>query len=517
MTTHSPDLYPAGCIVFGDRVVSREVTMDRALRLARALSERGIGEDDRVAILMRNDLPFIEASVALSRLGAYAVPLNWHLTAHELEAVLRDSGAQTVLCHHDLYPLIAPVLGDRALIVAETPELLAKAYRVAEAAPSLPETAVPYDSLLSVEPWDAEPAAVRSSIIYTSGTTGAPKGVVREPSQGPMVQRVLDVMSQGYGLDGVTPIRTIVTGPMYHSVPNVYALTAIRTPGSMVILEPRFDAEGLLRLIQAQRITHLHLVPTMFVRLLKLPEEVRAAFDLSSLVFVAHGAAPCPPEVKRRMIEWWGPVIHEYYGASETGPAITHGSDEALRKPGTVGKAIPGAVVKVFDDDGNELPHGEVGHIYLRIDGYPQSHYLNNPDASQAIKRHGLTTAGEMGYMDADGYVFLTGRAKEMIVSGGVNIFPIEIESAILSLPGVHDCAVFGVPDPEFGEAVCAYVEPDAGQTLTEDGIRASLKEKLARYKIPSKIVFSPALPRQDSGKVLKRVLLEDYMEKKSA
>jgi long-chain acyl-CoA synthetase len=512
-TAATPDLYPAGSIVLGDRVVMREAVMDRASRLARSLSTLGVGEDDRVAILMRNDVPFVETATALARLGAYAVPLNWHLTPPELESVLRDSGAKIVVCHHDLYPLIAPVLGGRGVIVAATPALLVEAYRVADPTPPLPDTAIPYETLMAADPWDGSPAAVRSSIIYTSGTTGAPKGVVREPCSPAMAQRVLEVMSLGYGLDGVTPIRTVVTGPMYHSVPNVYALTAIRAPGSMVILQPRFDARALLRLIESQRITHLHLVPTMFVRLLKLPKEEREAYDLSSLRFVAHGAAPCPPDVKRQMIDWWGPVIHEYYGASETGPAIIHGSEEALRKPGTVGKPVPWAVVKVLDDDGNTLPPGEVGHIYMRIDGYPQSHYLNNPEASAAIKRDGLTTAGEMGYMDADGYVFLTGRAKEMIVSGGVNIFPIEIESAVLSLPGVHDCAVFGVPDPEFGEAVCAYIEPDAGRTLTAEGVRDGLRDRLARYKVPSRIVFRSALPRQDSGKVLKRVLLEDYLE----
>ncbi len=502
---------PPGSVVLGERRVSQAQLAARAARLARALHERGIGEDDRVAVLLRNDLPFLEVALALNRLGAYCVPLNWHLTSPELASVLTDSGAGLVLCHRDLFPLLAPILEGRRLVCVPTPPELVAAYRIAEPAPAVPETAEAYDELLTAAPWEGPAPALRSNIIYTSGTTGAPKGVVREPASGEMVRRIREVMGLAYGLDGVTPVRTVITGPLYHSVPNVYALTALRTPGASVILQPRFDAEDLLRLIAAQAITHLHLVPTMFVRLLKLPEAVRRRYDLSSLRFVAHGAAPCPPEVKRRMIAWWGPVIHEYYGASETGPAVAHGSAEALAKPGTVGRPLPGAEVRILDPQGRPLPAGEIGEVYLRIAGYPRSHYLGNPQASAQIRRGELTTAGELGYLDADGYLFLTGRAKEMIVSGGVNIFPSEIENALHELPGVRDCAVFGIPDEDFGEVVCAHVEPEPGQALEAEALRAALAGKLARYKIPRRIVFDAALPREDSGKILKRRLQARY------
>jgi long-chain acyl-CoA synthetase len=253
------------------------------------------------------------------------------------------------------------------------------------------------------------------------------------------------------------------------------------------------------------------MVPVMFVRLLKLPEVIRARYDVSSLEWVVHAAAPCPPEIKRRMIEWWGPVIYEYYGATETGPLTVHDSAEALAKPGTVGRAVEGATLKVFDPDGNELGVGEVGEVYGRLDAYPGFTYHNRAEERDAVGRDGLVTCGDVGLIDEDGYLFLRDRSRDMVISGGVNIYPTEIEAVLLEMPGIRDCAVFGIPDEEFGEAVCAVVEPAVDGECDESAIRTYLGDRIARYKIPQRIEFMDFLPREDSGKVFKRKLREPY------
>ena len=321
-----------------------------------------------------------------------------------------------------------------------------------------------------------------------------------------MVSRIFDIRP-GEG------IRTVVTGPVYHSAPNLYALFAVRD-GGLVILQPRFDAEDLLRQIEQHRITHLHMVPTMFVRLLKLPPEVRRRYDLSSLRFVTHAAAPCPPDVKRQMIEWWGPVINEYYGGTETGGAVFHTSAEALRKPGTVGRPIDGAVVKIFDSAGKELGPGEIGEVYIRIGGFPDFTYHGMDDKRREVERAGLITCGDVGYVDADGYLFLCDRVRDMVISAGVNIYPAEIEGVLIGMPGVQDCAVFGVPDEEYGESLATYVETQDGATLTADAVQTWLSERIAAYKVPKLVRFERGLPREDSGKIFKRKLRAPYWEK---
>ena len=255
------------------------------------------------------------------------------------------------------------------------------------------------------------------------------------------------------------------------------------------------------------------MVPTMFVRLLKLSEETKRKYDLSSLAFVVHAAAPCPPEIKRQMIAWWGPVINEYYGATETGAVVFHTSEEALRKPGTVGRPITGGIVRIYDEQGHVLGPNQVGEVYLRLEALPDFTYHGLDDQRRAIERDGLVTAGDVGYLDDDGYLFLCDRKKDLVISGGVNIYPAEIEAAILAVPGVHDCAVFGIPDEEYGEALCAYIESEPGSALSAGEVRAFLSDKLARYKVPKVIEFQRDLPREDSGKIFKRKLRAPYWE----
>ena len=321
-----------------------------------------------------------------------------------------------------------------------------------------------------------------------------------------MVSRIFDIRPG-------ESFRTVVTGPVYHSAPNMYALSAARD-GGLVILQPRFEAEELLQLIERHRITHLHMVPTMFVRLLKLPEAVRRKYDLSSLKFVVHAAAPCSPIVKRQMIEWWGPIINEYYGGTETGGAVFHTAEEALRKPGTVGRPIPGAVAKIFDADGKELGANEIGEVYLRIGAFPDFTYNGMDQKRREVERQGLITCGDVGYIDSDGYLFLCDRVRDMVISGGVNIYPAEIESVLITMPGVKDCAIFGVPDEEYGEALCAYVEPQDEGALSADAVKAFLRQHLAGYKVPKLVEFQTGLPREDSGKIFKRKLRAPYWEK---
>jgi long-chain acyl-CoA synthetase len=307
--------------------------------------------------------------------------------------------------------------------------------------------------------------------------------------------------------------RTLLPGPLYHSAPNSFGLRAGRLGGALVLM-PRFEPEQFLALIEAQRIDTMFVVPTMFIRLMKLPEEIRRSYDISSLRHVIHAAAPCPPDVKRAMIAWWGPVIYEFYGSTESGAVTFATSEDALKKPGTVGRIAPGAELRFIGEDGRVLPQGEIGEIYSRISGIPDFTYHNKPAKRGEIDRDGFITSGDVGYVDADGYVFICDRKRDMVISGGVNIYHAEIEAALHALPGVHDCAVFGIPDAEFGEALMAVVEPQPAVTLDLAAIRSQLKMSLADYKVPKHIEIQSHLPREDSGKIFKRRLRDPYWEK---
>jgi long-chain acyl-CoA synthetase len=349
-------------------------------------------------------------------------------------------------------------------------------------------------------------------MIYTSGTTGKPKGVRRLPLDGSNPDAITLAIETARAL-GMSPgMRTVVTGPMYHTAPNSYSLTAARL-GAFLVLQARFEPEDLLRIVEEQRITHLHMVPTMFTRLLKLPDDVRGRYDVSSLQHVVHAAAPCPPEVKRRMIEWWGPVIWEYYGGTETGAVVACDSEEWLAHPGTVGRPIATATVRIYDDDGNVLPPNEPGEVFMRLGGFPDFTYEGRPEARSEVERDGLITCGDIGYLDDDGYLFLCDRKRDMVISGGVNIYPAEIESCLMTMPGVRDCAVFGIPDEEFGESLAAVIEPEAGTEIDVDAARAHVRQHLAGFKAPKVVEFSAELPREDSGKIFKRKLRAPYWE----
>jgi long-chain acyl-CoA synthetase len=499
-------------VISGDREVTHERIIERAALAAGGFAALGVTPGDAVALVLRNDIAFFEASYAAQLLGAYCVPVNWHGTAAEIGYVLRDCAARAVVAHADLLPQVTPALPPGvALLVVPTPPEIARAYDIPSEACAPPPGATHWEEWLGgCRPFDDPGAGVPTSMFYTSGTTGNPKGV-RRLNLGPeFAALVARLVREGFGFDPARPIRTAMTGPLYHTAPNFYGLCAVRG-GALMVLQPRFDAEELLRLIERHRITHLHMVPTMFVRLLRLPEAIRRHYDLSSLEAVVHGAAPCPTHVKRAMIDWWGPVVGEYYGGTETGLLTFHNAEEAARKPGTVGRPLTGVTLRIYDEDGRELPPGAIGEIYGMLEGAADFTYHGLPDRRREIERDGLVTLGDVGYLDEDGYLFLCDRKRDMVISGGVNIYPAEIEAALLALPGVRDCAVFGIPDEEFGETLCACIEAEAGATLGAAEAQAFLAQRLAGFKVPRTIRFEPALPREDSGKIIKRRLRDPY------
>src|SRR4051794_24207425 len=489
----------------GERSVPYPDLLRHAGQFARGYDGLGIGAGDGVAVLLRNDPVFLEASLGTVALGATPVPINWHWQAEEVGYLLRDCEARALVVHDDLFPAIADAVPDGLPVIGvPTPPELRSAYRVGDAEP----VGHRYERWIDeLAPWDQAPERAPSSVIYTSGTTGRPKGVVREPQTDEGREASNVVVEHIFGLrEGSV---TVIPAPMYHTAPNVYALgAAVR--GLDMTLMPRFDPEDFLRIVEQRRVTTVQMVPTMFVRLLRLPEETRARYDISSLEFVVHAAAPCAPDVKRAMIEWFGPIVTEYYGSTETGAVVFCTSEEWLAHPGTVGRALPNATVKVFRDDGAEAGTGESGEVYVRLHTWPDFTYRGDDDKRRSIERDGLVTSGDIGYLDADGFLYLNDRRNDMIISGGVNIYPAEIEACLLGLEGVRDCAVFGIPDERMGEAVCAYVD---GAGLTAEDVKQHVDRHLARYKVPRVVEFRDDLPREDSGKVFKRLLKEPYWQ----
>ena len=484
----------------GDRFRSWPGILANAARAAGGLRALGVAEDDSVALMLRNDFATFEVNMAAGQLGAYAVPINWHFTPEKARYIMADSRAKVLVIHADLLVQIAsgiPV--DMKVLVVPTPLEIGDAYGVAPERRSAPG-AEPWDEFVAASVANPEPPKLsRGSMIYTSGTTGRPKGVRRQPSTPELPAKGAEEVGKYFGLVADPSIVVMMNGPMYHSAPAHYGMSSARL-GLSIVLQPRFDAEDMLRLIERHRVSHMHIVPTMFVRLLRLPAEVKKKYDLSSLRWITHGAAPCAPAVKREMIDWWGPVINEYYGATETGIVVWHNSAEALKKPGTVGRVVEGAIMRIVDEQGRDVKQGEVGEIYLRGPLLSDFTYNNN-DA-------------DIGYQDRDGYLFLCDRKRDMIISGGVNIYPAEIESVLIQMPGVRDCAVFGIPDEEFGEQICAHVEPLAGASIDAMAVRSYLSQHLARYKLPKVVELSASLPREDSGKIFKRKLRAPYWEK---
>lgn len=497
-----------------DRTRSREQTLDRASAIAAGLAGLGVRPNDRVAIVLRNDIEFVEISIGIGLIGAVPIAVNWHWRRDELNYLLTDSGAVAAFVHSDLLPTVEAALGDPIPLIQVTPsDALRKAYRLDEWTPSdRPELeewlAGRSDRIDRIDRID-RPIATPMSVIYTSGTTGRPKGVLREPQAPEHRARFVTQIFSAFGL--APGMRTLVPAPLYHTAPNSHSLGAFATGHDLTIM-PRFDPVELLATIERERIEHTQMVPAMFVRLLALPEEQRRSFDLSSLAAIVHAAAPCSPEIKHQMIDWLGPIILEYYGGTESGAVVCCDSTEWLAHPGTVGHPMSGTAIRVYREDGSEAPTGEVGEIYVKTaDGWPDFTYIGNDAKRRAMERDGYLTLGDVGRMDDDDYLYLSDRKDDMVISGGVNIYPAEIEQCLILLDGVRDVAVFGIPDPEYGEALAAHVDTDPASGLTEDDIRRYVRTNLAGYKTPKVVVIDRELPREESGKLFKRRLRDRY------
>lgn len=476
---------------------------DRSLRFARHLYDDGVRSGDHLAVLCDNQPRAMEIYWAALRSGLYITFINSHLSAAEVAYIVEDCGAQTF------------VVAERFATVADA---------VVSAVPGVGRRialgAVPgfddYEAVIasaSSQPLPAQPCG--ADMLYSSGTTGFPKGIeVPLPDRDVDApgDRITGLFAGPMGLDADSVYLS--PAPIYHSAPLRFMAMAHRVGATMVMMR-RFDAAAALGFIEQYRVTHSQWVPTMFVRMLKLDPRVRDSYDLSSHRCAVHGAAPCPVEVKRAMIDWWGPILLEYYSSTEAAGTSIIDSGEWLAHPGSVGRPVLG-VAHICDDDGAEVATGEVGAIYFERDTAPFE-YHGDPQRT-AETRHrdhsNWSTTGDVGYLDADGYLYLTDRKSFMIISGGVNIYPQEIENALTLHPAVHDVAVIGVPDEEMGESVLAVVHPVADLDET-DGLAALLeqflRERIAHYKVPRRYEFSTDLPRTPTGKLIKGKLQERY------
>lgn len=503
----------SGKIITGDRVILVEDARLRAARAATGLSQLGPDPEQAIAIFLRNDVAFMEATETARILGLYAVPVNWHYGPEEANYILNDCNVCALVIHADLYRTIKDGIPENVRVfVVETPKEIRDAYGLAADQCTVPDGCTNwYEWLEQFEPMDKGDTPSPGAMIYTSGTTGNPKGVRRKPKNDGEMDAMMAVIKSVFGLrEGV---RTIIPAPMYHSAPNSYSAISFNGNLEEIVLMPRFDTEEFLQLIDKHKTTHVQTVPTMFVRLLKLPDDVRTKYDTSSLEFVVHAAAPCPQDVKEKMINWWGPVINEYYGSTETSAVVFCNSEEWLAHRGTVGKAVQTAEIRILNDEGDELPIGTIGDVYCRIMSGPDFTYNNDDGKRAKAEKLGLIGVGDIGYVDEDGFLFLCDRRNDMVISGGVNIYPAEIEACLLGHGAVADCAVFGIPDEDFGEALCAYVQMAPGQTISETEVRSHVREHLASYKSPKVVEFAAELPREDSGKIFKRKLREPYWE----
>ena len=498
-------------LISGDRSLSADSLRQRSRQGASALHDLGVWQGDTVALLLRNDFVFFEASAAAAQLGASPVPLSWHLGAEEIDYILDDCGAKVLIAHADL--LTESVLarcGDVHVVAARVPVEISDAYSVQDDEAQVPPGVPEWDQLIEAyAAWENPPRNITAPMFYTSGTTGRPKGVKRKSVAPETLSAIAARTSAAWGFDRDN-VKAVMTGPLYHSAPNAYGLQVIRD-GGLLVLEPRFDPESLLRLIERHRITHLHMVPTMFVRLLGLPEDRRRAYDVSSLRVVSHGAAPCPKELKQRMIAWWGPVIHEYYAMTEIGIATFCDSAQWLAHPGTVGCAAPGVTLKIVDGDERECSVGDAGEIWVQSEVTSRFTYHRDDEKTQSSRRGDFVATGDMGYLDEDGFLYISDRKSDMVISGGVNIYPAEVENVLVTRDDIQDCAVFGVPDDEFGERLVAIVQSD--RELDGTKIAHWLRERIANYKVPREFLFVRDLPREDSGKIKKRVLRSDYLQ----
>ena len=488
----------------GAEMTAREL-LASSNQLVHGLRALGLEKGDVVAVALPNCAAYVEANLACLQSGWYLVPINWHLAAPEIAYILKDSGAKAFITHERFVDTAAKAVAeagfpsDAAFVVGS-----ADGFR-------------PYADLMAGQP-DTEPAdrATGDVMNYTAGTTGAPKGVKRPiPQIDPDTNCELNALF--WMLFGVMPKDDnvhIVGSPLYHTAVMRFAMNSLHL-GHTVVLMDKWEPEEMLRLIDRYKVTTSHMVPTQFRRLLQLPEDVRAGYDVSSLQHMVHSAAPCPVDIKKQMLDWWGPTIDEYYAATEGGGTLAT-PEQWLQKPGTVGTPWPISEIKIIDDDGNELPPNEIGTVWIKMGDYKFEYHGDPEKTKKTWDELGFFTVGDMGYLDEDGFLFLSDRKADMVISGGVNIYPAEIESQLVTHPKVQDVAVFGIPHQDWGEELKAVVQPVEGvaadDALTEELV-SYCADRLAKFKIPKSFDYTDQLPRDDNGKLYKRKLRDPYWE----
>jgi long-chain acyl-CoA synthetase len=468
-----------------------------ANRIARLLRNAGLKAGDAVALVCSNRHEFVEVLAATKRAGLRITPVNWHLTADEIAYIIQDCEAKALFAE--------------ARVAASGP--------AAEQCPNLRVKVAVGGAIAGFQDYDAALAPLDGSdiddpvlgnqMMYTSGTTGRPKGVFRP---NPVVPPPGVYEMRGYDANSVQ----LCAGPAYHAAPLAFDVNAAMGAGCPLVFLDKWDSEQVLRTIAERKVTHLHLVPIMFQRLLALPDEVKAKYDVSHVKYIVHGAAPCPPEVKLAMIEWFGPVLSEYYAGSEGGAGFTISSEEWLKKPGSVGKRPALLGSKILDEEGNEQPPGVPGTIYHQLPPGGGFTYYKDEAKTQASRVGDYFTMGDVGYFDEDGYLFLTGRNAETIISGGVNIYPQEVDNELIKHDAVADSSTVGVPDEQWGEQVRAVIMLKPGYEASaelEQEILAFARANLPAFKVPKKIDFVTDLPRSEAGKIQRNKVRAPYWE----
>ena len=477
-------------------------TSNRLVHGKRAL---GLQQGDCIATVLPNGAEMIEVYLAAGQAGLYLVPINHHLTGSEIAYILQDSEAKALF--------VSDRFAAACSAAAEEASFPTAARFAVGSVPGFR----PYAELTAGQP-DTPPEnrAAGQVMNYTSGTTGRPKGVRRAlaPYDPDAVYSMFALFLAMFGIPPENDNVHLTGSPLYHTAVLMFTGCSLHYGHTVVVMD-KWTPESCLDAIQRHRVTTTHMVPTQFHRLLALPDDVKKRYDVSSLRHVIHAAAPCPVDVKRRMLDWWGPTIYEYYAASEGGGTLVT-PDEWLKYPGTVGKAWPSSEIRILDDDGKDCPTGQPGTVYMKLAGGVEFEYHKDKAKTEANRREGFFTVGDVGYLNDDGFLFLCDRKIDMIISGGVNIYPSEIESVLLTHPKVGDVAVFGIPNEDWGEEVKAVIEPAEGVAvspeLTDEMMRFCV-EKMAKYKCPRTIDFVEALPRDPNGKLYKRKLRDPYWQ----
>ncbi len=493
----------------GETVTYRELN-DRSNRLAQCFYEAGLRFGDHIAVFMENRPEFFEVCWAAQRSGLYYTCVNWHFNADETAYILDDCDAQVLVVSSEFAGVATELLDQMPGVRLR----LMVGDRVVDGYDSYVETRERFPA----EPLAEELEGIR--MLYSSGTTGRPKGVRYKIDRQPVGDQPVEMgmMTTVWRMDEHAVYLS--PAPLYHSAPLFYCMSTMRLGGTAVVME-QFDPEQALACIERYRVTHSQWVPTMFVRMLKLPDDVRARYDLSSQKVAIHAAAPCSVEVKRKMIEWWGPIIDEYYAATEGMGATFISSTDWLAHPGSVGRSML-APIHILDDENNEVAPGEIGTVWFEPPpNRPGFEYHKDLEKTRdSFNERGWSTVGDMGYLDPEGYLYLTDRRTFMIVSGGVNIYPQEAENVLIDHPKVYDVAVFGIPDVEMGERVHGVVQPanwsDAGPDLERE-LLTYCQSRLAHYKCPKAIDFERELPREQTGKLYKRLLRDRYWGDKTS